>query len=103
MTRVTTSQHVKNRRCVRHSPVRKPTGAHQGRREAVRQAGLAGLTRALAREVGPRGITVNTVQPGPVDTDMSPGEVASLVAYLAGPESAYVTGATLNADGGYSA
>jgi 3-oxoacyl-[acyl-carrier protein] reductase len=91
---------------------------------ALTKAGIAGFTRALAREVGQRGITVNTVQPGPVDTDMnpadgpfagftrphiaidrygSPAEVASLVAYLAGPESTYVTGATLNADGGYSA
>ena len=89
---------------------------HQGRGRGVHQS--------LAREVGPRGITVNNVQPGPVDTDMnpadgpfagftrphiavdrygSPAEVASLVAYLAGPESSYVTGATLNADGGYSA
>lgn len=91
---------------------------------ALTKAGVAGFTRALAREVGGRGITVNTVQPGPVDTDMNPAdgpwaasalphlavgrygtadEVAGLVAYLAGPDAAYLTGATLDVDGGYTA
>lgn len=91
---------------------------------ALTKAGVAGFTRALAREVGGRGITVNTVQPGPVDTDMNPAdgpmaasalphlavgrygtadEVAGLVAYLAGPDAAYVTGTTLDVDGGYAA
>ena len=83
-----------------------------------------GLTKGLARDLGPRGITINTVQPGPVDTDMNPAtgdfaesliplmaigrygkadEIASFVAYLAGPESGYITGASLTADGGFSA
>ena len=91
---------------------------------ALTKAGVAGFTRALAREVGSRGITVNTVQPGPVDTDMNPAdgpwaasalphlavgrygtadEVAGLVAYLAGPDAAYITGAALDVDGGYAA
>ncbi|SMD23120.1 3-oxoacyl-ACP reductase family protein [Lentzea albidocapillata] len=91
---------------------------------ALTKAAVAGLTRALAREVSGRGITVNTVQPGPVDTDMNPAdgpfadsvrthiaaarygtadEVGSLVTYLAGPDAAYITGATINVDGGYAA
>ena len=84
---------------------------------------VAALTRGLARDLGPRGIRVNTVQPGPTETDMSPAravgdpvrslialgrmgkdtEIASLVAYLAGPESSFVTGAALTVDGGYLA
>jgi 3-oxoacyl-[acyl-carrier protein] reductase len=88
------------------------------------KAAVAGLTRGLAGELGPRGITVNTVQPGPTETDMNPGdgpnaerlkalipvgrlgqddEVASLVAYLAGPQSSFVNGAALTVDGGYNA
>jgi 3-oxoacyl-[acyl-carrier protein] reductase len=91
---------------------------------ALTKAGVAGLTRALAREVSSRGITVNTVQPGPVDTDMNPAdgpfaeitrphiaagrygttdEIGSLVTYLAGPDAAYISGATINIDGGYAA
>lgn len=91
---------------------------------AMTKAAVAGLTRGLARDLGPRGITVNTVQPGPVDTDMNPAEgefadslrsllalnrygrseeVAALVAYLAGPESSFVTGASLTIDGGFLA
>jgi len=86
------------------------------------KAAVAGLTRGLARDLGPRGITVNVVQPGPVDTDMNPAtgpfaevltpylvikrygqseEVAAMVSYLAGPESAYVTGTALTIDGGF--
>jgi 3-oxoacyl-[acyl-carrier protein] reductase len=88
------------------------------------KAAVAGLTRGLARDLGPRGITVNAVQPGPVDTDMNPAngpfaesqkaftalgryghgeEIAGLVSYLAGPEAGYVTGAGLLIDGGYAA
>ncbi|HQR38142.1 MAG TPA: 3-oxoacyl-ACP reductase family protein [Blastocatellia bacterium] len=88
------------------------------------KAAVAGLTRGLARDLGPRGITVNTVQPGPVDTDLNPAtgpfaevlmpflalpryghvdEVASLVAYLAGPEASYITGTALTVDGGFLA
>ncbi len=91
---------------------------------ALTKAALVGFTHALARELGPRGITVNNVQPGPVDTDMNPAdgtfaplvkptiaigrygtgdEIAALVAFLASPESAYVNGADLRIDGGASA
>jgi 3-oxoacyl-[acyl-carrier protein] reductase len=82
------------------------------------------FTQALSREVGSRGITVNNVQPGPIDTDLNPAagewavpqkavtaldrygnvdEVAALVAFVAGPESAYITGANLTVDGGMNA
>lgn len=91
---------------------------------AMSKAAVTGLTRGFARDLGPRGITVNTVQPGPVDTDMNPDdgefaqalkqlmalprygraeEVASFVAYLAGPEAGYITGANLLVDGGFAA
>jgi 3-oxoacyl-[acyl-carrier protein] reductase len=74
--------------------------------------------------LGPRGITINNVQPGPVNTEMNPDdsefaailkkvnalpcygtaeEIAGMVAYLAGPEAAYITGASLMIDGGFSA
>jgi len=90
---------------------------------AMTKAAVAGLTRGLARDLGPRGITVNTVQPGPVDTDMNPAtgpfaeslkslmalnrygrseEIAGLVAYLASPEAGFVTGASLTIDGGFA-
>ena len=86
------------------------------------KAAVAGLTRGLARDLAPRGITVNVVQPGPVDTDMNPAtgpfaetltaylaikrygqsdEVAAMVSYLASAESAYVTGTALTIDGGF--
>ncbi|GAA3212984.1 SDR family NAD(P)-dependent oxidoreductase [Streptomyces thermocoprophilus] len=89
---------------------------------AMSKAALVGLTRALARELGPRGITATIVHPGPVDTDMNPAdgpyagpqaamtalgrfgrpeEVADLVACLAG--AAYVTGAEFAVDGGHAA
>ncbi|MFI2721111.1 3-oxoacyl-ACP reductase family protein [Streptomyces collinus] len=89
---------------------------------ATSKAALAGLTKALARELGGRGITANLVLPGPIDTDMNPAdgpyaagqaamtalgrfgtadEVASMVAYLAG--STYVTGAEFPVDGGHTA
>ncbi|MFI8930001.1 SDR family NAD(P)-dependent oxidoreductase [Streptomyces sp. NPDC053474] len=91
---------------------------------ATSKAALIGLTKALARELGERGVTANLVHPGPVDTDMnpadgpyaaaqaadtalgrygSPAEVASMVAYLVGDEAAYVTGAELSVDGGHAA
>ena len=79
------------------------------------------FTQGLSREVGPRGITVNNVQPGPIDTDLNPAagdwavpqiantalkryghvdEIAALVAFVAGPEASYITGANLTVDGG---
>lgn len=91
---------------------------------AMSKSALVGLTKGLARDLGPRGITINNVQPGPVDTDMNPAsgdfadsligfmaidrygkveEIASFVAYLAGPEAGYITGASLTVDGGFSA
>jgi len=91
---------------------------------AMSKSAIVGLTKGLARDLGPRGITVNNVQPGPVDTDMNPDsgefadtikgfmaiprygkteEIASFVAYLAGPEAAYITGASLTIDGGFGA
>jgi 3-oxoacyl-[acyl-carrier protein] reductase len=86
---------------------------------AMSKAAVAGLTRGLARDLGPRGITVNTVQPGPVDTDMSPAdgpfaesiqgwtalgnEIAGMVSYLASPEAGFVTGTSLTIDGGFAA
>jgi 3-oxoacyl-[acyl-carrier protein] reductase len=91
---------------------------------AMSKAAVAGLTRGLARDLGPRGITVNNVQPGPVETDMNPAdgpfaetlkgfmaikrygkgdEIAAMVAYLASSEAAYVTGASLTIDGGFGA
>ena len=92
---------------------------------AMSKAALVGLVKGVARDLGPRGITINNVQPGPVDTDMNPAtsdfarmliqnvmavprygtgdEIAALVAWLAGPESGYVTGASLTIDGGFTA
>jgi 3-oxoacyl-[acyl-carrier protein] reductase len=82
------------------------------------------FAQGLAREIGGRGITVNNVQPGPIDTDLNPAggdwavsqkaatalgryghvdEVAALVAFVAGPESSYITGANLTVDGGTNA
>jgi 3-oxoacyl-[acyl-carrier protein] reductase len=90
---------------------------------SMTKGAVAAMTRGLARDLGPRGITVNTIQPGPTETDINAdetqramirplmaigrmgkdAEVASLVAYLAGPESSFVTGAALTIDGGYLA
>jgi 3-oxoacyl-[acyl-carrier protein] reductase len=89
---------------------------------AASKAGLIGLARSLARELGPQGITANVVAPGLIDTDMAAGlsperrdaivgavplgrtadaeEVAGAVAFLAGPDAAYITGAVLPVDGG---
>ncbi|WP_017301787.1 3-oxoacyl-ACP reductase family protein [Nodosilinea nodulosa] len=91
---------------------------------AMSKSALQGLVQGLSRDLGPRGITINNVQPGPIATDMNPAEgemaemlktqiavarygtveeVAAMVAYLAGPESGYITGANLMIDGGFSA
>ena len=89
---------------------------------AAAKAGIVGLGKSLAREVGSRGITVNTVAPGFIDTDMTrglpdaqrdallgqiplgrlgrPEEIAAVVAFLASPAAAYVTGETLHVNGG---
>ncbi|MBO2972867.1 3-oxoacyl-ACP reductase FabG [Burkholderia pseudomallei] len=89
---------------------------------AAAKAGVAGMTRALAREIGSRGITVNCVAPGFIDTDMtkglpqeqqtalktqiplgrlgSPEDIAHAVAFLASPQAAYITGTTLHVNGG---
>ena len=85
---------------------------------------LIGMTKGLARELGPLGITANVVNPGPTDTDMNPAdgpmadtirgltalgrygqpdEIAEVVAALAGDAGAYITGASINADGGFTA
>jgi 3-oxoacyl-[acyl-carrier protein] reductase len=82
------------------------------------------FTQALSRELGSRGITVNNVQPGPIDTDLNPAagdwavpqkaltaldrygrvdDIASMVAFVAGPEASYITGANLTVDGGMNA
>jgi 3-oxoacyl-[acyl-carrier protein] reductase len=82
------------------------------------------FTQSLSREVGSRGITVNNVQPGPINTDLNPDsgdwsvpqkaatslnrygrvdEIAAMVAFVAGPESSYITGANLTVDGGMNA
>jgi 3-oxoacyl-[acyl-carrier protein] reductase len=90
---------------------------------AMSKGAVAAMTRGMARDLGPRGITVNTVQPGPTETEIvsdeavraalrgmiplgrmgQDGEIAGLVAWLAGPESGYVNGAALTIDGGFVA
>ncbi|WP_025600406.1 3-oxoacyl-ACP reductase FabG [Burkholderia sp. WSM2230] len=89
---------------------------------AAAKAGVAGMTRALAREIGSRGITVNCVAPGFIDTDMtrtlpeeqqtalktqiplgrlgSPEDIAHAVAFLASPQAGYITGTTMHVNGG---
>lgn len=91
---------------------------------ALSKSALQGLARGLARDFGPRGITINVVQPGPIDTDANPAngpmrdlmhsfmalkrhgrpeEVAAMVAWLAGPEACFVTGAMHTIDGAFGA
>jgi 3-oxoacyl-[acyl-carrier protein] reductase len=91
---------------------------------AATKAAVRMFTQALSREVGGRGITVNNVQPGPIDTDLNPAsgdwavpqkaataldrygraeEIAAMVAFVAGPEGSYVTGTNLTVDGGMNA
>jgi 3-oxoacyl-[acyl-carrier protein] reductase len=91
---------------------------------ALTKSALVGFTKGLARDLGPRGITVNNIQPGPVDTEMNPengpfaeslkslmalkrfghtDEIAGLVSYLASSEAGYITGSSLTIDGGFAA
>ncbi|MEE1941905.1 3-oxoacyl-ACP reductase family protein [Streptomyces sp. TRM 70361] len=91
---------------------------------ATGKAALTGLTKALARELGPRGITANLLHPGPIDTEMNPAdgpgaeaqrvltalgrygrpeEIAATVAHLAGAQGGYLTGAAIAVDGGFAA
>jgi 3-oxoacyl-[acyl-carrier protein] reductase len=91
---------------------------------AATKAAVRMFTQALSREVGGRGITVNNVQPGPIDTDLNPAsgdwavpqkaataldrygraeEIAAMVAFVAGPDASYITGANLTVDGGMNA
>ncbi len=91
---------------------------------AMTKAAIVGLTKGLARDLGPRNITVNNIQPGPTNSDMNPAdgpnaemlkslmaikrfanasEIGALVCYLAGPEAGFVTGASILIDGGFNA
>ncbi len=91
---------------------------------ALTKAAIVGFTKGLARDLAPRRITVNNIQPGPINTDLNPengpfaetlkslmalkrygtgDEIAGLVSYLASTEAAYVTGASLLIDGGFAA
>jgi 3-oxoacyl-[acyl-carrier protein] reductase len=90
---------------------------------SMSKTALVGMTKGLSRDLGPRGITVNLVNPGATDTDMNPadgelsdtirgftavdrygtpGEVAEVVAFLASDAARYVTGASVNVDGGFT-
>lgn len=92
---------------------------------SLTKSALLGLTRHLARELGPQGITINLVQPGPTDTDLNPDngselalmnrrltslgrygkptDIAAVVAFLASPASSFMTGSVVTVDGGYNA
>ncbi|ADI09592.1 short-chain dehydrogenase/reductase SDR [Streptomyces bingchenggensis BCW-1] len=90
---------------------------------AMSKTALTGLTKALTRELGPRGINVNLIHPGPIDTDMNPAdgesaamqsgltalgrygqpsEIAATVSHLAGDDGRYITGASIAVDGGFA-
>ncbi len=91
---------------------------------ALTKGAVASFARALSRELGPKGVTVNNIQPGPVDTDANPADgpgsdflrehialgryghvedISGLVAYLAGDQGQFITGTTITVDGGFSA
>jgi NAD(P)-dependent dehydrogenase (short-subunit alcohol dehydrogenase family) len=91
---------------------------------SMSKSALVGLTKGMARDLGPRGITVNIVHPGPIDTDMNPADgeradkqrgmlaiphygtvedIAGAVSYLADPRSSFVTGTEISVDGGFRA
>lgn len=91
---------------------------------SMSKTALAGMTKGLARELGPRGVTVNLVHPGPTDTETNPAdapnaaaiagftavgryarpaEIAATVAHLASADGAYITGASIHVDGGFTA
>jgi 3-oxoacyl-[acyl-carrier protein] reductase len=97
--------------------------ASEGSLYAMSKSALIGLTKGMARDLGPRAITVNLIQPGPVNTDMNPDdsehapalksftalnrygnveEVAGLVAYLCNEESGFITGTSITMDGGFN-
>ncbi|MCO1654725.1 SDR family NAD(P)-dependent oxidoreductase [Pseudonocardia humida] len=90
---------------------------------SLSKTALVGMTKGLSRDLGPRGITANLVNPGPIDTDLNPSdgpqsatiagfttlgrygrpeEIADMVVHLAGPGAAYVTGAAIDVDGGFT-
>jgi len=95
------------------------TGVAGGSVYAMTKAAVASMIKGIALDLAPRRITVNNIQPGPTETDMTsdmiprliemvplkrvgqPGEIAALASYLAGPESSYMTGASLTIDGGF--
>lgn len=95
------------------------TGSPGGSAYAMSKAAVASMVKGAALDLAPRRITVNNIQPGPTETDMTqgmadrlkelvplrrlgePGELAALVSFLCGPDAAFMTGASLTVDGGY--